>query len=112
MKAGTFVSTASAAVLCAIVGSASADVIYVDPDAIGLPTGTNWFNAYRMVGTALAAASDGDEIWIASGRYEPPMSGWTLNVGASVRRISTIATRSARRRCSMRTSVRTTRPVF
>ena len=84
MKAGTFVSTASAAVLCAIVGSASAGVIYVDPDAIGLPTGTNWFNAYRMVGTALAAASDGDEIWIASGRYEPPMSGWTLNVGASV----------------------------
>jgi hypothetical protein len=68
----------------AITGTAGADVIYVDPDATGVPTGTSWTNAFRQLGVALASAGDGDEIWIASGRYVPPSGGWTLGVGASL----------------------------
>ena len=70
--------------LAAFAGTASARVIFVNPDAIGVPTGTSWPTGYKMLGTAFVAASDGDEIWVASGRYEPPMNGWTLDEGVSV----------------------------
>lgn len=77
-------SAAAAVMLFAASGSASADVIYVNPDSIALPTGTSWISGYRLLGVALAAASDGDEIWIASGRYAPPPDGWTLSAGVSL----------------------------
>jgi hypothetical protein len=84
MKRAVCVSAAIAGMLSMIAGTASADVIYVDPDAPGLPTGNSWDNAYRLLGVALSAAGDGDEVWVARGRYVAPSTGWTLNAGASV----------------------------
>ncbi len=71
-------------VLVLAIAPSRADVIYVDPGAIGAPTGMSWFTAYRSLDAALGAATDGDEVWVASGRYVPPIGGWTLNAGASV----------------------------
>ena len=47
------------------------DIYYVDADAGGSNTGTNWINAYTNLQTALAGANSGDQIWVASGTYKP-----------------------------------------
>ena len=51
--------------------SPSAAIIYVDADATGSASGLDWTDAYTTVQDALAAATSGDEIWVAEGLYYP-----------------------------------------
>ncbi len=59
------------------IAPSRADVIYVDHAATGANTGANWTDAYLSLQTAIINANDGDQIWIAEGRYTPPVTGWT-----------------------------------
>ena len=45
--------------------------VYVNQDAIGANDGTSWNNAFTKLQFALDAASPGDQIWIAAGKYVP-----------------------------------------
>ncbi len=58
-------------VLLGITGTAAGQIIYVDADANGLNNGSSWTDAYNYLQDALAAASSGDEIWVAEGIYKP-----------------------------------------
>ena len=46
-------------------------IIHVNKNATGANNGTTWKNAYTDLQSALAAASSGDEIWVAAGVYVP-----------------------------------------
>ena len=48
-----------------------AAVIYVNVAAGGAGTGLTWDDAYTDLQLALAAASNGDQIWVAQGVYKP-----------------------------------------
>ncbi|QDU66827.1 right-handed parallel beta-helix repeat-containing protein [Engelhardtia mirabilis] len=50
---------------------AEAATIHVDAAATGAADGTTWTDAFGDLQSALAAASAGDEIWIAAGVYTP-----------------------------------------
>ncbi|MGB0388269.1 MAG: cohesin domain-containing protein [Ardenticatenaceae bacterium] len=49
----------------------SSAVIYVKADASGANNGTSWANAYADLQAGLAAATSGDQIWVAAGSYKP-----------------------------------------
>jgi hypothetical protein len=51
-----------------------AAVLYVNDDAVGLNTGVSWADAYTDLQSALAAATSGDEVWVAAGGYEAQSS--------------------------------------
>jgi len=44
-------------------------VIYVDAGASGAGDGSNWADAFTSVQVGLDAAVDGDQVWVAAGRY-------------------------------------------
>ncbi len=46
-------------------------LIYVNCVASGANDGTSWADAFVRLQDALAAASDGDEVWVAAGIYKP-----------------------------------------
>ena len=48
---------------------------YVDDTANGANDGTSWTDAFTDLQSAIAAASDGSEIWVATGTYRPSPIG-------------------------------------
>jgi hypothetical protein len=44
---------------------------YVNDDATGANTGTNWADAFSDLPSALAIAQSGEQIWVAGGTYTP-----------------------------------------
>ena len=56
-------------VTASFFADAVAGVIYVNQNAPGNDDGTSWYHAYLQVEDALAAASSGDDIWVAQGTY-------------------------------------------
>ena len=49
----------------------AAGVIYVRNSASGANTGASWTDAYTSLQSAIAAASSGNQIWVAAGTYTP-----------------------------------------
>lgn len=59
---------------------------YVRIEATGLNDGSSWENAYNDLELALDEASNGDQIWIASGTYRPGNPGDPQSTTFHVRR--------------------------
>ena len=61
-----------------LIGSANADIYYVDavngrlPGDMPPPAPGSWATAYRGLQDAMDAASPGDEVWMTQGNYSPP----------------------------------------
>ena len=49
----------------------TSSTIYVDMDATGANNGNSWEDAYTDLEPGLAAAEDGDQVWVAAGTYLP-----------------------------------------
>jgi parallel beta-helix repeat protein len=71
-----------ASVLISIIllaGAASAAVIRVKPSGNDGNSGASWVLAKKTVGAAIAAAGEGDEIWVAAGTYPEHLKNTVLN---------------------------------
>ena len=64
-----------ALLLAALALPAWAGILHVDASATGAGTGASWAHAYTDLSDALAAASPGDELWVAAGSYHPGAPG-------------------------------------
>lgn len=71
--------------LLALGLSANAQTIFVRAAAAGANDGSSWTNAYTSLGTALASATSGTQIWVASGIYKPVDTvGFVMNAGVKL----------------------------
>lgn len=75
------------AVMCAS-SYVQAQTVYVNASASGANNGTSWTNAYTNLDAALAGATAGTEIWVASGIYRPsnpnPNNSFTVASGVKL----------------------------
>jgi hypothetical protein len=56
--------------LCGDALNADATVIYASArQTNNVPDGSSWPTAFKTVQEAIAAASDGDSVWVAAGTY-------------------------------------------
>lgn len=74
-------------VIAGLCSTSLGKVIYVDDDAGGRTDGSSWANAYPYLQDALAAARQGDEVYVAQGVYRP-------NQGMSIQPQPPVRTRS------------------
>lgn len=70
-----FSAVGSSLLAFAAVSVVSADVLYVNHAADGNADGSSWQHAFVDLQAALAAATPGDELWIAAGTYRPALPG-------------------------------------
>jgi hypothetical protein len=54
-------------------------IVYVDADAAGNNDGSSWTDAYNLLQDGLAAACEGDEIWVGQGVYKPDQGGGNMD---------------------------------
>jgi hypothetical protein len=66
------------AALLLLVPLAAGNVIHVKWDATGANDGTSWADAHVYLQDALAAAGNGDELWVAAGTYRPDQGSGQL----------------------------------
>jgi hypothetical protein len=71
MRHTSLCQTAVTAAALAACFSAHSATIYVKAGGSGLQNGSTWNNAFASPQQALAAASDGDVIWVGAGTYKP-----------------------------------------
>jgi len=75
---------AGALLLAAAPATLAQSVLYVDDTATGTGDGSSWANAFTNLDAALAAATAGDDIYVAAGTYVPPSTGFELVGGVAV----------------------------
>ena len=63
--------TVALALLLPSTSAAAQLTWFVDADATGANTGTSWTDAFVDLRDALAAATSGDQLWVAEGVYRP-----------------------------------------
>jgi predicted outer membrane repeat protein len=71
---GTAIARLLGAVVCSFIAVSTtfAGTIYVKSNATGLNNGTTWGNAYTTLQAGIAAATLGDQVWVANtGTYKP-----------------------------------------
>ncbi len=87
MTTRTFVVSALLAATGGLLGTTHAAVLHVSPGGSDSNSGLDWAHAKQTVGAAIAAAAEGDEIWVAAGTYRERIrnrigiGGVAVNVG-------------------------------
>lgn len=72
--------------LAALTARADATTWFVKEGAPAAGNGTSWGRAWSSLDTALAAASPGDQVWVAEGTYRPsnPATGFSITSSVSL----------------------------
>ena len=61
-----------------------AQTIYVDATATGANDGSGWADAYTSLSDALAAATAGEQVWVADGAYGPSAAAGSFDIPTDV----------------------------
>lgn len=56
------------------LGIQAQDIIYVDGNSTATEDGKSWYTPFKTIKSAIDAAKEGDQIWIAKGDYNTPMN--------------------------------------
>ena len=69
---------------CISAKSQATNIIHVKGTAFGMNDGTSWEDAFTKLEDAIAIASNGDQIWVATGTYTAPANGYTMKDGIAI----------------------------